>query len=235
MIATILHRFHAGAMAAFVLAGLSMPAKAGAPFVPKPLGPVAELCAGPIRAAEKRLAIPGQLLAAVAVAESGRWMGKEQAIFAWPWTVTSGPRSWFFPDQAQALAHTRTLQARGVRNIDAGCMQVNLGYHGKAFADLEAAFDPATNVAYAARFLSELFSKRRSWALAVGYYHSATPKLQNRYRRKVMALWNKERRRANELHRLAVIAKFEKAREERRAAQQRATARMGNPMLADAR
>jgi soluble lytic murein transglycosylase-like protein len=56
-----------------------------------------------------------------------------------------------------------------VRNIDVGCMQVNLGYHGKAFADLEAAFDPATNVAYAARFLSELFSKRRSWALAVGY------------------------------------------------------------------
>jgi hypothetical protein len=50
-----------------------------------------------------------------------------------------------------------------------------------------------------------------------------------------MALWNKERRRANELHRLAVIPKFEKAREERRAAQQRATARMGNPMLADAR
>jgi hypothetical protein len=235
MIALSFHSLRAAALSALVLTGLAMPAVAKPPFVPKPLSPVAELCAGPIRAAEKRLAIPGQLLAAVAVAESGRWMGKEQAIFAWPWTVTSGPRSWFFPNRAQARTHTRALQARGVRNIDVGCMQVNLGYHGKAFTDLEAAFDPATNVAYAARFLSGLFAKRRSWALAVGYYHSATPKLQNRYRRKVMALWNKERRRVNELHRQATIAQFQKAREERRAAQRRANARMGNPILADAR
>lgn len=238
MIATIFHFLRAHALPILMVAGLSMPAAAGTPFVPKPLGPMAELCAGPIRAAEKRLAIPGQLLAAVAVAESGRWMGKKQATFAWPWTITSGPRSWFFPNRAEALAHTRALQANGVRNIDVGCMQVNLGYHGKVFADLDAAFDPATNVAYAARFLSDLFTKRRSWSLAVGYYHSSTPKLQNRYRRKVMALWNKERRRVNELHRQTMIAKFKQAREARRVAQQSANARLGlapDTLLADAR
>ena len=35
-------------------------------------------------------------------------------------------------------------------------MQVNLGYHPDAFEDLEQAFDPTYNVAYAASFLVEL-------------------------------------------------------------------------------
>ena len=79
MMETIPHALRAGMLSVWLLAGLAGPVGAAPPFVPKPLGPVAELCAGPIRAAEKRLAIPGQLLAAVAVAESGRWRGKDRA------------------------------------------------------------------------------------------------------------------------------------------------------------
>ena len=194
------------------------PAAAAPLRAPQPLDPQAELCARPIAAEEHARRIPGQLLAAVAVAESGRWRGPDRAVFAWPWAVTSGSRNWFFPDKDAAIAFVKRLQKRGIRNIDVGCMQVNLAYHSHAFASLDEAFDPAANVAYAAGMLDRLFHARRSWALAVGLYHSSTPALQNRYRRKVMALWNEERRRAAEIHRRAVIARFEARRRARLAA-----------------
>ena len=196
--------------------------------LPKPLDPQALLCARPIAALEKKMKIPGQLLAAVAVAESGRWLGPDRAVFAWPWTVTSGPKSWHFAGRDEAVAQVRALKARGVTNIDVGCMQINLAYHGRAFATLDDAFDPETNVAYAAKFLTKIHAARRSWSLAVGHYHSATPALQNRYRRKVMALWNKERQRAAQLHRLEVIARFEAGRRARLA--QQAAWRSGAPV-----
>jgi hypothetical protein len=180
---------------------------------PKPLAPEAKRCAEAIHRAEAQHHIPSQLLAAVGVAESGRWMGPEQASFAWPWAVTSGRRSWFFPTREAAITHTRHLQALNTTNIDVGCMQVNLGYHGHAFATLEDAFNPETNVAYAAKFLSKLHKARRSWALAVGLYHSANRPRQNHYKRKVMALWNKLRRRAAEVHRLNVQARFAEKRQ----------------------
>ncbi len=195
---------------------------------PKPLDPQALLCARPIATVEKEMKIPGQLLAAVAVAESGRWLGPDRAVFAWPWTVTSGPKSWHFADRDEAVTHVRALKARGIRNIDVGCMQINLAYHGRAFASLDDAFDPDINVAYAAKFLTKIHATRRSWSLAVGHYHSATPALQNRYRRKVMALWNKERRRVAEVHRLEVIARFEAGRRARLA--QQAAWRNGAPV-----
>jgi soluble lytic murein transglycosylase-like protein len=66
------------------------------------------------------------------------------------------------------------LQGQGVRSIDIGCMQVNLLHHPQAFASLEAGFDPATNVAYAVRFL-RLPRAYRDWNQAVAMYHSATP------------------------------------------------------------
>jgi hypothetical protein len=62
-----------------------------------------------------------------------------------------------FPTKAKAIAHVRELQARGVRNIDVGCMQINLRHHPNAFPDLETAFDPEMNTAYAAQFLNGLF------------------------------------------------------------------------------
>ena len=39
----------------------------------------------------------------------------------------------FFSSKAAAITAVRKLQADGVRNIDVGCMQVNLKYHPKVF------------------------------------------------------------------------------------------------------
>ena len=65
-------------------------------------------------------------------------------------------------------------------------MQINLKYHPHAFDSLEAAFDPAENVAYAVRFLGELKARWGSWSRTTGKYHSNTPRLSNRYRAKVV-------------------------------------------------
>ncbi len=109
----------------------------------------------------------------------------------------------------------RRLSARGVRNIDVGCMQVNLRYHPDAFASIEAAFDPATNVAYAARYLMSLNQATRSWSQAIGRYHSATPERGLAYRRKVEKLWTSERRRYAAVRRAEIIAEFERRQAER--------------------
>ena len=96
----------------------------------------------------------------------------------------------------------QALQERGVRAIDVGCMQVDLLHHPRAFASLDEAFDPAANVAYAARFLSRLFGQTNSWAQAAAFYHSTTPELAEAYARQVLAVWpeGSRRQRAEAAH-----------------------------------
>ncbi len=169
-------------------------------------------CAEPIRKQERDAGIPNQLLAAVALAESGRWDKTDSASFAWPWTVTAEGKGQFFASKAEAIKQVEQLRARGVRNIDVGCMQINLLHHPKAFATLEEALDPSSNVAYATGFLKQLFEQSRSWLTAVGNYHSATPEFHMRYRQKVTKLWNDERRRDAEARRQDTIAAYQQRR-----------------------
>lgn len=172
-------------------------------------------CRAAVAAAEQAHGIPGQLLAAVSLAESGRWHAPTRESLAWPWTVTSGQRSWYLPSKAEAIARVEALRREGIRNIDVGCLQINLHHHPDAFADLEAAFDPETNAAYGAAFLARLQARHRSWSRAISFYHSATPALHTPYRIRVMQLWNQERRRESERRRKETIAAFEARRSER--------------------
>ncbi|MEP4379169.1 MAG: transglycosylase SLT domain-containing protein [Alphaproteobacteria bacterium] len=165
-----------------------------------------DICASAIDHAEREREIPSDLLTAIAQTESGRWDADREAVIAWPWTVTNGPDGRFFPTKAKAIAHVRALQARGIRNIDVGCMQINLRHHPDAFADLQQAFDPAANAAYAARFLSGLFESHRSWGEAIRRYHSKNTKFNRPYHQKVARAWNAARQNSAEAHRQAVIA-----------------------------
>jgi hypothetical protein len=139
--------------------------------------------------------IPPGLLQAVALAESGRAHPVHGDARPWPWTVRSGPDSFYLPSKELALRKVRELRAAGRSNIDVGCMQINLGYHGTAFASLDDAFDPPSNVAYGARFLKQLREETRSWAKATGRYHSADGDRGQAYRARVWRLWRDVRRR----------------------------------------
>jgi len=67
---------------------------------------------------------------------------------------------------------------------------INLFYHPDAFADLEHAFNPASNVAYAAGYLKNLRVSQGSWTRAAGAYHSKNPTRGQAYRSRVMSLWS---------------------------------------------
>ena len=147
-------------------------------------------CEAAISAAQHAEALPPGLLPAIAQVESGRFDPRAGRARPWPWTIDADGDGQMFETKAQAIAAVRELQARGVRSIDIGCLQVNLMHHPLAFASLDDAFDPATNAAYAARFLRTLFAESGSWPVATAAYHSRTPALGASYATLVMAVWH---------------------------------------------
>jgi hypothetical protein len=146
----------------------------------------ADACLGFIKAAEKVQAIPEGLLMAIGYTESGRVIADGRRV-PWPWTVNAQGEGYAFESKTEAIAFVENLQAHGISVIDVGCMQVNLYYHPDAFESLDAAFDPATNVSYAARFLKELYNQSDDWDAATRYYHSRTPYLGRVYAGQVSA------------------------------------------------
>lgn len=147
------------------------------------------LCEVAIRAAEEARRLPLHLMQAIAFVESGRMSAAHGRRIAWPWTVMAEGRGRYYDSKAEAIAAVRALQDRGVENIDVGCMQVNLYYHGRAFASLEEAFDPVHNVAYATAFLLALRREANSWTKAIKRYHSRTPERQALYQARVQREW----------------------------------------------
>jgi hypothetical protein len=139
--------------------------------------------------AENKFRIPKHLLTSISLAESGKWNKLRKEIIAWPWTITSEGQGRFYNTKAEALAKVEALKSRGVKNIDVGCMQVNLYYHGNAFINTSEALDPEKNIAYAASYLKKLFSTSGDWLNAMGNYHSTTPKFNKAYRSRVLALF----------------------------------------------
>lgn len=138
---------------------------------------------------EREYAIPTHLLSAIASTESGRYHDGLKIRLPWPWTVMAGGVGKFYDTKEQAVAAVKGLKAKGVKNIDVGCMQVNLYHHGEAFANVEQAFEPEYNVNYAATFLRQLYNDDHSWKKAASDYHSKTPELGARYIGMVYDSW----------------------------------------------
>jgi len=147
------------------------------------------VCATLARAAETALGIPSKLVLAVGIIESGRYDKSIGRAEPWPWTINAEGKGYRFRSKAEAVQAVEKLQAARVRSIDVGCMQVNLSYHGDAFADLEEAFDPVMNIADGAHFLNTRRDDRGSWSKAVAAYHSSNPERGVPYRRKVAKAW----------------------------------------------
>ena len=149
----------------------------------------AGVCRSAATAAETALHVPDAFLSAIAKVESGRPNPATGTLAPWPWTVNAEGAGSFYATKAEAMTAVRTLQARGVRSIDVGCLQVNLLHHPDAFASLDQAFDPAANAMYAGGFLVALFHRTGSWPLAAAAYHSQTPTIGAPYERRVLAEW----------------------------------------------
>jgi hypothetical protein len=147
------------------------------------------LCRSAIATAEAALRIPDLFLSAIGRVESGRTLPVTGQLAPWPWTVDAEGQGRFYATKAEAVAAVQALQARGVKSIDVGCLQVNLQQHPEAFGSLDEAFDPRINANFAARLLASLFVQTGSWPLAAAAYHSQTASLGAPYQQKVLAAW----------------------------------------------
>ncbi len=139
---------------------------------------------------EKKNNIPTHLLAAIATTESGRYHKGLGMSVPWPWTINVEGKGYHFNSKAEAIAQTQHFLASGKQSIDVGCMQVNLKHHPKAFANLNQAFDPAANVGYAAKFLSDNYASLGDWIKATAAYHSRTSVHGQRYLANIERSWN---------------------------------------------
>lgn len=150
-----------------------------------------QLCRDAAVRLEQQHNLPHGMMTSIALVESGR-RSPDGSVQSWPWTINAEGRPYYFATRDEAVDAVRRLLAEGKRIIDVGCMQINLRFHPRAFTSVEEAFDPLSNVAYAAYFLRDLESRSESWEQAIGRYHSFSPSLNARYSARVKAVWAKE-------------------------------------------
>ncbi|MBI1260902.1 MAG: transglycosylase SLT domain-containing protein [Rhizobiales bacterium] len=212
------HGLPLAAILCLIMAGIMSPGSARADTstqTPQALSATPKtwaLCEAAALRVEASQKLPRALLASVSLAESGRYVRATGKTHSWPWTINSEGRGYYFATKAEAIAKARQLLDQGKRSIDIGCMQVNLRYHPNAFASLEDAFDPLTNVGYAANFLSRLRDRIGDWPKAIGSYHSQSPALNRPYFAKVIRIWENERPRLVRLSH-ALAAQYASAEE----------------------
>lgn len=73
-----------------------------------------------------------------------------------PWATNVDGGAVMYADLGTAVRGVAAAYAGGAHNVDVGCMQISLLWHGRQFRSLEEAFSPARNVAYGAALLTEL-------------------------------------------------------------------------------
>ncbi len=134
--------------------------------------------------AEKDAGIPTYLLASISRTETGHTR-RGRGFGAWPWTLNIKGKGYYFDTKEAAITAMKQAMRDGLNSIDVGCMQLNYRWHGAAFASIDDMFDPATNAAYAAKFLAYLNDRYGSWEEAVKHYHSSTESLGQKYLKKV--------------------------------------------------
>ncbi|NDV50807.1 lytic transglycosylase domain-containing protein [Salipiger sp. PrR003] len=139
-------------------------------------------CVVAIRSAQDRYGIPNDILLGIGLQETGQ-SDDSGKLTPWPWSANAAGKGRWFDSKANAVSWARHQLNTVTSSVDVGCMQINLRWHPDAFENLEAAFDPDTNVDYAARLLLRLKQQSGTWELAAGSYHSATPKYRQQYLR----------------------------------------------------
>lgn len=136
-------------------------------------------CVALIKKTETEMGIPKDLLHSIAYVESRLR----------PYAVHVKGKSHYFNNKSDAVNFVNAMKKRGFKNIDVGCMQVNLMAHGKQFISIEQALDPETNILYAAKLIKAFKKRFGNWGKAVKYYHTANPKYHNDYHARVYKVY----------------------------------------------
>lgn len=135
--------------------------------------------------AAQRAGIPSLVLYAVALQESG--IRRNGRIVPWPWSLNVAGKSRRFATRADACAGLQqAMRATPLKRIDAGLVQINLGYQHHRYTHACDLLDPYRNLAIAADILKEQHIPGGDWLLTIGRYHRpAGGEPAARYRRSV--------------------------------------------------
>jgi hypothetical protein len=139
------------------------------------------LCDRAAEGAAFAIGVPLDLMRAITRVETGR------DGTPWPWTLNLDGESRWFVTAPDAIDAARAAIAQGAAQIDVGCFQLNLHWHGPHFTDLEEMIDPTRNARYAAQFLSELHAELGDWRAAAAAFHSRTPERGEAYLARIEA------------------------------------------------
>lgn len=140
-------------------------------------------CDGAALAAAAESDVPPALLLAITRVETGRDGAP------WPWTLNIDGQGHTFASADEAIAAADAAIADGASQVDVGCFQLNLQWHGARFDSLANMMDPQANARYAARFLSALHAESGDWRQAAAAYHSRTPARGEAYVAKIEAAY----------------------------------------------
>ena len=135
----------------------------------------------------KEYKIPNKLLTSISLVESG--LKKGENFVSWPWTLNVSGKSKFFESKDETISFLKNNYNKK-KNIDVGCMQISLKYHGENFESFNQLLDPVNNIQYAAKYLRSLYTKHKTWNEAISRYHSSIPKRKKRYLKKVQDYWS---------------------------------------------
>ena len=138
-----------------------------------------EICDESIEKVAQISSVPKQVLYKIARLESGRHLKGKHV--SWPWSLNNAGKGYFFETKKAALSKLGVLISNGEKNIDLGCMQLNLRWHARYFNSLEEMISPTNNVSYAAKFLEQLYKETGTWEKAVKFYHSRNSKYNTTY------------------------------------------------------
>jgi len=147
----------------------------------------------------KQYQINPHVLYAVARAESTR----PRYPHPWPWTANINGKGYYFKSRDGLYRALKKQILLGRRNFDVGIMQISWKYNAHLFdGDLWSATDPYTNIAAGALHLNHLLSKHKSYARAIGLYHTGSTNTStrkaraDRYTRRVFAYLGDEGKRS---------------------------------------
>ena len=147
--------------------------------------------------------LPENILTSIALVEAGR-INRDGSKNPWPWSLNHAGKSLFFNNKEDAINYLKKHVSPDFKNIDVGCMQINVKWHRENFKSFSSMINPRTNIEYAAKFLKRLKQIHGSWEDAIKHYHSSTPKLHQKYYAKVKRAWSEKKYRRKESSTVAV-------------------------------
>ena len=95
--------------------------------------------------------LPENILTSIALVEAGR-INRDGSKNPWPWSLNHAGKSLFFNNKEDAINYLKKHVSPDFKNIDVGCMQINVKWHRENFKSFSSMINPRTNIEYAAKF-----------------------------------------------------------------------------------